>query len=141
MACAAPTSPERLALEAQQAADLRQFDAEWSQFRVQLGNQQTRAVASLHAMHAKASSTAANLEATARGELLHAHEQQREAARRLAQPWPPPALPPPATSPWGGDPQQVKRAVDGFLDHVHVVPLWPLATGRPTGLQLPDNMP
>ncbi|KAF0692174.1 Aste57867_16717 [Aphanomyces stellatus] len=119
-----------LALEAQQAADLRLFDDEWSRFRVHLGNQQTREVASLHAMHAVASANAANLEATARGDLLHVHEQQRAAARRWAQPSPTVV---PSSS--GGDPHQVKRAVDGFLDHVHIAPLWPVAVG----LQSPDG--
>ncbi|KAF0692176.1 Aste57867_16719 [Aphanomyces stellatus] len=97
-----PTSQERLALEAQQAADLRHFDAEWSQFREHLSDQHTRAIASLHAMHAMASANAAHLEAAARGELLYAYEQQRTAARR--------STPPPPAS--GEDPHKVKRTLD-----------------------------
>ncbi|KAF0692177.1 Aste57867_16720 [Aphanomyces stellatus] len=133
MPAAAPSRLVWLALEAQQAADLRHFDAEWSDYRQHLGDQQTRAITSLHAMHAMTSFTAVNLEATAWGGLLHAHAQQRAAACQLAQPWPPPPLTPSTLR----HSQQVKRAVDDFLDHVHVVPLWATAAT----LQFPDDVP
>ncbi|KAF0692178.1 Aste57867_16721 [Aphanomyces stellatus] len=116
------------ALAAQQEANMRHFDDDWSHVRSQMGEDQLRAVAALLASQASESSHAADAEAAARGQLLRAHELQWVVARQMEaqipSPTPSSVVPPPPLPPPSGTNPRMKRAIDVFLEQIQVAPLW-----------------